>query len=632
MLICLCAIAAATCSDEAATEPVAGDLPAAASADEAPATQRPDGVRISQIAAGGARTCALTVEGEVVCWGGGEGASQNLRAPLASYRGEPGPIVQLAVGVQDACALAEDNELICWRHSGEDQSVLARPVRVPGSYVDISVGASHACGIRTDGSIQCWLGPGETGADLVEHRDGQFAAIAAGDGFTCAVEQGGAASCWRLDGVSTLPAPAGSFTTISAGAGHVCAVTDNQHLRCWGENGNGQAEPPTGRYTAVSASDSHSCALTQRAQLDCWGDNFRRHTTPPPGEWRTLTGGGQHFCALRDDNTASCWGYPARSWDNSRWAFPSGRWTAVDISGTSFCALSEGGEVACHTAAGGAAKSGRFGPWTKFVATPNRPCMPSTSGFKCVGDFLLQPPRSLPDRWRATPIVGLASGVGGQCALFDGGAIRCWESSTGDVWSLPGEYVVLSSMIYEYICAINVEQRVLCGAPGGPLGAAPVSPGAYTAVSVATTGLIESRECDLEENGSEEEDCGGSSEPAACALTDQGDVTCWGKWSGERWLTPNGSFSAVAVSDASGCGLRPSGSLECWSSDGVEPAPSGQFIDVDVGHPFACAVMANGAIQCWWQPGDWAGDQSDWREVLIPAIRLAIDRYEAPPP
>ena len=621
MLICLCAIAAATCSDEAATEPVDGDQPAAASTDEAPATQRPDGVRILQIAAGGARTCALTVDGEVICWGGGEGASQNLRAPLASYRGEVGLIVQLAVGVRDACALAEDNKLICWRHSGEDQSVLARPARVPGSYVDISVGASHACGIRTDGSIHCWLGPGDTGAGLVEQRDGQFAAVAAGDGFTCAVEQSGAAACWRLDGVSTLPASAGSFTTISAGAGHVCAVTDDQHLRCWGENGNGQAEPPTGRYTAVSASDSHSCALTQRAQLDCWGDNLRRHTTPPLGEWRTLTGGGQHFCALRDDNTASCWGYPAQFWDNSRMAFPGGRWAAVDVNRTSFCALSEGGEVACYTAAGGAAKRGRYGPWTKFAATPSRPCMPSTYGFACVGDYVLRAPQSLADRWRATPVVDLASGVGGICVLFDGGAIRCWKDCTGWVSGPPGEYVALSSIADEYMCAIDVEQRVRCGVPGGPLGAAPVPPGAYAAVSVAS---LSGRTCAV--NGSWE-----CSEPAACALTVQGGVTCWGKWTGEDWITPDGPFSAVAVSNASGCGLRASGALECWSGNGEEPAPSGQFVDIDVGPEFSCAVRGDGAIQCWrdpWTRGDWR----DRREVLIPAINLAIDRYEAPPP
>lgn len=619
MLICLCAAAVATCSDEATTEPALSDQPAAGSADEAAATPRPDGVRISQIAAGGARTCALTVEGEVVCWGGGDGASQNLRAPLTNYRGAVGPIVQLAVGVQDACALVEGNGLICWRHSGEDQSVLARPEQVPGSYMDISVGASHACGIRTDRSIRCWPSPGDTGADLVEQRDGQFADVAAGDGFICAVEQSGAASCWRLDGASTLPAPAGSFTAISAGGGHVCAVTDDQRLRCWGENGNGQAEPPPGRYTAASASDSHTCALTLGAELDYWGDNWKRHTTPPPGEWRALTGGGQHFCALRDDDTASCWGYPARSWDNSRMAFPSGRWTAVDVGPLSFCALSESEEVACYTAAGGIATGRAYGPWTKFVATRNRPCMPSPSGFRCVGGYVRHVPRSLPDRWRATPIVDLASGSGGICALFDGGAIRCWKDSTGIVSGPPGEYVALSSIVYEYMCAIDVEQRVRCGVPGGPLGAAPIPPAAYVAVSVAS---LSDRSC--EENGSLE-----CSEPAACALTDQGDVTCWGKWTGETWTAPDGPFSAVAVSDGMGCGLRPSGGLECWSSDGVEPTPRGQFVDVDVGPEFSCAVRVDGAIHCWhdpWTRGDWR----DRPEVLIPAIDLAIDRYEAP--
>lgn len=632
MLICLCAAAVATCSDEATTEPALSDQPAAGSADEAAATPRPDGVRISQIAAGGARTCALTVEGEVVCWGGGDGASQNLRAPLTNYRGEVGPIVQLAVGVQDACALVEGNGLICWRHSGEDQSVLARPEQVPGSYMDISVGASHACGIRTDRSIRCWPSPGDTGADLVEQRDGQFADVAAGDGFTCAVEQSGAASCWRLDGASTLPAPAGSFTAISAGGGHVCAVTDDQRLRCWGENGNGQAEPPPGRYTAASASDSHTCALTLGAELDCWGDNWKRHTTPPPGEWRALTGGGQHFCALRDDDTASCWGYPARSWDNSRMAFPSGRWTAVDVGPLSFCALSESEEVACYTAAGGIATGRAYGPWTKFVATRNRPCMPSPSGFRCVGGYVRHVPRSLPDRWRATPIVDLASGSGGICALFDGGAVRCWNGSAGSVWGLPGEYVALSAMAYEYLCAIDVEQRVRCGAPAGPLDAAPVPPGAYVAVSVASSGLfLECWEAESEGNGSEE-DSGGCAEPAACALTDQGDVTCWGKWTGEDWVTPDGPFSAVAVSDVAACGVRPSGALECWSSDGVEPTPSGQFVDVDVAGQFACALRVDGAIHCWHQPGDWVSDWVGPREVLIPAIDLAIDRYEAPSP
>ena len=49
------------------------------------------------------------------------------------------------------------------------------------------------------------------------------------------------------------------------------------------------------------------------------------------------------------------------------------------------------------------------------------------------------------------------------------------------------------------------------------------------------------------------------------------------------------------------CGVRPSGSVECWGSNmnGQTTAPSGTFSSVSAGDYHSCSVHTSGAVACW---------------------------------
>lgn len=66
---------------------------------------------------------------------------------------------------------------------------------------------------------------------------------------------------------------------------------------------------------------------------------------------------------------------------------------------------------------------------------------------------------------------------------------------------------------------------------------------------------------------------------------------------------PLGAFTAVSAGGSSSCGLRASGTIECWGStvDGATRAPEGEFTTISTGSGHSCAVRTSGTIECWGQ-------------------------------
>jgi alpha-tubulin suppressor-like RCC1 family protein len=145
------------------------------------------GALVTQIAAGGAHTCALTSDGNVRCWGAnhrgqlGYGHSRNIGDDeLPSSAGDVnvgGPVAQLAAGGTHTCALLTNGTVRCWgwgdygqlgygntNEIGNNETpASAGNVNVGGTVASISAGDRHSCAVLTSGGVRCW-GYGDYGA------------------------------------------------------------------------------------------------------------------------------------------------------------------------------------------------------------------------------------------------------------------------------------------------------------------------------------------------------------------------------------------------------------------------------------------------------------------------------------
>ena len=88
--------------------------------------------------------------------------------------------------------------------------------------------------------------------------------------------------------------PPGRLTQLALETNYRCATTSTGAVACWGHNSSGQlgsAAPPNHRSrpslvpgvsgaTAVIVGGSHSCALVQNGQVLCWGGNFEGELGP----------------------------------------------------------------------------------------------------------------------------------------------------------------------------------------------------------------------------------------------------------------------------------------------------------------------------------------------------------------
>lgn len=285
------------------------------------------------ITAGRFHTCGIRNGGELSCWGATRfgqavGVSQTpldvptaVLAPAVSW-------IQVDAGEWHTCAITLDGDLYCWGYNlygrlgdatglgtGSDPGVgVAVPVHIdPGQkYLVASAGASHTCGVRTDGAARCWgLGAAGQLGGTTTHTcsvngselscslspepvagDLDVESISAGTAHTCAVDSAGLAHCWG-DGLrgqlgdgssisSPTPQPVSAFASVAAGGTHSCGIRGDRSLSCWGDNSNSQlgfvtasSPSPTDTkleimWSSVSTGALGTCALAEKA-LFCWG-------------------------------------------------------------------------------------------------------------------------------------------------------------------------------------------------------------------------------------------------------------------------------------------------------------------------------------------------------------------------
>jgi len=392
------------------------------------------------ITAGSLHTCALTVNGNVKCWGVnysgqlGNGTGLNESTPVAVSGLDKG-VISLTAGGSLTCALMETSSAKCWGSNDYGQlgdgtnlnrSTPVNVVELDSGVSAITVAHSHSCALTKAGNVKCWganytgqLGDGTTENKLtpvnVVGLDNGVAAITVGNDHTCALTMGGGVKCWganytgqlgdgttenKLTPVNVVGLDNG-VAALTAGLQHTCALLTSGSVKCWGANYSGQLGDGTTEnrltpvevvgldsgVTAIAAGLGHTCVLMMAGTIQCWGDN------------RT----GQ----LGDGTTEN-------------------RLVPVRVSGLNSAAL--------VIAIGG-----------------NRTCVLTTVGIvHCWGDTPTSVSINEPD---AGGIVALAAGWRHTCVLTATGSVKCWgdnysgQLGDGTAWRTTPVIVVVEGSI-----------------------------------------------------------------------------------------------------------------------------------------------------------------------------------------
>ena len=259
--------------------------------------------RYVAINAGSYHTCAIRVDGTLVCWGNNEHGQAT--APDGTY-------TSVAAGLGHSCAIRSDGTVTCW---GDNR--LGQAYAPAGFYSAVAAGATHSCAIGALGNIVCWgYGP-EGQLDAPEDSFTRYSAITASWDSTCALPSFGKVICWGDVGFLRGPPLFGNFSDIDAnlsvGSGLTCATRTLGGIECWG-GGTAPFDMPSfliQSFIAVAVGVSHVCAIGTDSfagiagEIFCWG---LWPYDPPGGEFTAIAAGSAHVCAIRLGGNLVCWG------------------------------------------------------------------------------------------------------------------------------------------------------------------------------------------------------------------------------------------------------------------------------------------------------------------------------------
>jgi len=284
------------------------------------------GVQAQTLSAGGAHTCAISAQGELLCWGSNEfgqlGNGNLLETTVpAPVEGLLGSVSSVSTGASHTCAIMEYGALFCWGLNSHGQlgdgTTELRPWPVPvvglsESVVQVSAGYTHTCALTQRGSVLCW-GDAESvqSASTSAHAlpvplpvvglPSAVVSISAGLESTCALTVVGNVFCWGENSFGQIgnrmahrfavaPTLVSGLTDrvvdISHHAYHTCATLASGEAQCWGHNAFGQLGDATYRdqlrpvtvesaetFVRVQTGRSQTCGITAGGSVWCWGDN-----------------------------------------------------------------------------------------------------------------------------------------------------------------------------------------------------------------------------------------------------------------------------------------------------------------------------------------------------------------------
>ncbi len=498
------------------------------------------------------------------------------------------------------------------------------------------------------------------------------AAVSAGRKHTCIVTDKGAGKCWGEnedgqlgDGTTALKKTAvdvlgleDTITGISAGYNHSCALTSGREVACWGNNalyqlGDGTQ---TSRSTAVvvelwdlaldiSAGYFHTCAAGSRT-VYCWGivgykvlegeevvyiayEPYEMDLRNlPAGEHIESVAAGSDFdCLLTDGGSVYCWGRNDKGQlgrgENSysdevpgRVGGLKGAVKKLSVGGSHACVIVQTGAVQCW----GYNISGQLGK-----SSPVDSAVPlEVAGIQSASD--------------------ISAGLNHTCALVSGGPVKCWGNNKygqlGGTFPQPGGLVEAGGLPGSvrsisaggsHTCALTQSGGLTCWGNNkyGQLGEniAPISPTPTRTETQESTPSTRTPGVTPPISGRVSVLAAGKSH--TCAVTDAGDLRCWGK--NEHGELGNGTWKdsgvpvevsglnrgvkAVAAGWGHTCALTDGGGVKCWGYNKNGELGDGSNTDsntpVDVrglesgvtaleaADDHTCALLSNGTVKCW---------------------------------
>lgn len=184
-------------------------------------------LRFSQVSVGQGHVCAVSNAGGLYCWGRNNRGQIGVSDTRSQYRAptrvaEGTAFTHAAAGQRHSCAIDVEGKLLCWGENTEgllglttDVEVVRLPTVLGASsdYVEVKTNWFHSCALKKSGTLVCWgrneegqLGLSDTMTRTTPTRVGpefSWLTFAVGQFHSCAFDEEGP-SCWGENLVGQL--------------------------------------------------------------------------------------------------------------------------------------------------------------------------------------------------------------------------------------------------------------------------------------------------------------------------------------------------------------------------------------------------------------------------------------------
>ncbi len=199
-----------------------------------------------------------------------------------------------------------------------------------------------------------------------------------------------------------------------------------------------------------------------------------------------------------------------------------------------------------------------------------------------VGDGVGPPVNAVGDVELPGTVTSVAAGAAHSCARLTDGSVHCWGSGQGGLVDLPAPADSVSAGAEQTCVVLGPDARpgeVMCWAAGG----VPSVVGLPDPAAVVAAGPQES-----------------------CAAMESGGVACWDQ-AHDVWEVPlDQPVAAVAVGSSLSCALDDTAAVWCWTQN-TDPEPidlAGTPLEIAAGGDRACALLeGDPAVACWGEDG-----------------------------
>jgi hypothetical protein len=569
--------------------------------------------RYTALAAGSNHTCVVTRGGGLRCWGANNSDQQDRGFP--SQLTAPGFAVDFP-SVR-ATAISEAHDTWVSLPAGQLATTTA-PTLLPIDATLIAVGLNNTvCGIEA-GDVRCAAGADGGGPPTTAAHDALAISMSADQ--LCVVHTDGGVACGTPASLAPIPIPAAATSVATSIEGSACALLKSGAVHCWGDIGDaGTSRPWSSGVTALAAERRRLffvgapivCAALDAGRIECIepGGNQEQSATSgalPPSSAIAL--GDFHGCALLNDGRVMCWGTNSDGQLGDRSTQPLG----VQSSGVRASWLSAFSQVVLFANAGGPvlamdqlnlqgddagmllgqpSTTVHSGSQSSFAA--GCPCgfdAGNNCGSNTLGELTVD-----------GAVACALTGSDHLCVARSGGDVRCYYPSIngGDggvarQLNAGGEITALAAEIAgDGVCALLSNGTVHCDH---------ALPGNTVAESLTQVKQL----C-----------LGEGTQAQGCALLANGQLQCWGAWTGSATpAVPSGAWPLsrqVACGNRHVCALAGINIVKCWgdnqsgqlgrdgpastaAADIPMPAP---VTAIAAGFAYTCALLQTGEVRCW---------------------------------